>query len=113
MSEDITQRLPDQTPLLEQILARFDSFEQSVNARLERLEARSYDTKPIWERALAEVAELRQEMNTRFDALEARVDKVEVRLKDDFRALKYELRAFRREIEDLDERVTQLETPQA
>lgn len=37
---------------------RFDA----VDARLERLESRSYDTKPIWERALKEIHETRTEL---------------------------------------------------
>ena len=37
---------------------RFDA----VDARLEKLESRSYDTKPIWERALKEIHETRMEL---------------------------------------------------
>ena len=37
---------------------RFDA----VDARLEKLESRSYDTKPIWERALTEIHETRIEL---------------------------------------------------
>lgn len=32
-----------------------------MRARVEKLEAKSYDTKPIWEQALAVLMELRQE----------------------------------------------------
>jgi tetrahydromethanopterin S-methyltransferase subunit G len=52
MSEETTQNLPGDD--LKRILARLDS----IDKRLEKLEARAYDTKPIWERALAEIVEI-------------------------------------------------------
>ena len=58
MSEGTTQNLP--ADVLRLILARLDSMDQ----RLEKLEARAYDTKPIWERALAELVELGKRMDS-------------------------------------------------
>src|SRR6266436_2587923 len=53
MNEDPTKELPDKRSFEERVFARFDN----VDARLEKLEAHSYDTKPIWERALAQIME--------------------------------------------------------
>ncbi len=53
MNEDPTKELPDERSFEERVFARFDT----VDARLEKLEAHSYGTKPIWERALAQIME--------------------------------------------------------
>jgi hypothetical protein len=53
MNEEITRELPDNGSFAERIFARFDG----IDARLEKLDARSYDTKPIWERALKAIME--------------------------------------------------------
>ncbi|MGH9945075.1 MAG: hypothetical protein ACRD9R_22220 [Pyrinomonadaceae bacterium] len=77
MSEDKTAEASDPRPFEERVLARFDALEhwfQETNARLDRLEAKSYDTKPIWENALKEIAETRHEMHERFDDLTRKVD---------------------------------------
>ena len=60
----------------ERVFARFDA----IDARLEKLEAKSYETKPIWERALAEVAETRLEMRNGFNEIEKRFEDFDVRL---------------------------------
>lgn len=62
---------------------RFDA----VDARLEKLESRSYDTKPIWERALAAIVEVGMEMGEvkgkvgeikgKVDVIEGKVDVIE------------------------------------
>jgi hypothetical protein len=57
MHEDPTKDLKS-TSFEERVFARFDA----MDARLERLESRSYDTKPIWERALKEIADTRAEL---------------------------------------------------
>jgi len=51
MSEEPTKDLAGRGSFEERIFARFDA----IDARLEKLESRSYDTKPIWERALAAI----------------------------------------------------------
>jgi chromosome segregation ATPase len=71
MSEDRTQNLPNDE--FRQILAQLSS----INARLERLEARDYDTKPIWENAFKEIADLRAEMREGFEKVNARIDGVQ------------------------------------
>lgn len=55
MNEEPTQNLSEARSFEERVFMRFDA----VDARLERLESRSYDTKPIWERALTEIHETR------------------------------------------------------
>jgi hypothetical protein len=58
MSEDRTANM-DGRSFEDRVFARFDD----IDARLEKLEAKSYDTKPIWERALAELLELREKVD--------------------------------------------------
>jgi chromosome segregation ATPase len=58
MNEEPTKDLPNRGSFEERVFMRFDA----VDARLERLESRSYDTKPIWERALKEIHETRMEL---------------------------------------------------
>ena len=65
MSEDRTAN-QDGRSFEERVFARFDALDNRLNnieARLENLEAKSYDTKPIWERALAELLELREKVD--------------------------------------------------
>ena len=60
MNEDPTRELADKRSFEERVFARFDAFDvrfDTVDARLVKLEAHSYDTKPIWERALAQIME--------------------------------------------------------
>jgi len=78
MNEEITREFPDEGSFAERIFARFDS----IDARLEKLEARSYDTRPIWEKALAEITATRSdvgEINVRLGAIEKRVAAIETR----------------------------------
>src|SRR5260370_26155213 len=58
MDEEPTQNLSETRSFEERVFMRFDA----VDARLEKLESRSYDTKPIWERALKEIHETRMEL---------------------------------------------------
>jgi chromosome segregation ATPase len=71
MSEENTQNISgaDGRSFEERMFARFDALEttvssgfQELDARLQKLEARSYDTKPIWEQALKEIADMRIEL---------------------------------------------------
>jgi chromosome segregation ATPase len=70
MSEETTHNLPNDN--LRRILARLDS----IDTRLEKLEARAYDTKPIWENALKEIAEARVEMRDDFEKVHVEIEKV-------------------------------------
>ena len=104
MNEETTRELPDRTSFEQRVFARFDSMDNrfdGVNARLEKLEARSYDTKPIWEKALAaimetglEVGELKNKIGvieTKVEAIETKVDVIETKvgsLEGDVAALK-------------------------
>ena len=58
MNEEPTQNFSETRSFEERVFMRFDA----VDARLEKLESRSYDTKPIWERALKEIHETRMEL---------------------------------------------------
>ena len=64
MSEERTEEKPDARSFEDRVFARFDTLAErldSMDTRLQKLEAKQYDTKPIWERALAEIAETRNE----------------------------------------------------
>src|SRR5215471_5343567 len=79
MNEEITREFPGNGSFAERVFARFDA----IDARLEKLEARSYDTKPIWERALAEITATRSEVgeiNVRLGVIEKRVETIETRI---------------------------------
>ena len=76
MSEEPTNVLPGDD--LKRILARLDS----IDARLEKLEARAYDTKPIWEQALKEIVETRRELSKRLDRIEAIAHETRADLRD-------------------------------
>lgn len=64
--ENTTKETPDARPFEERILSALTEMRAEFNARLEKIEAKTYDTKPIWERALAEIVELRQEVRAGF-----------------------------------------------
>lgn len=83
MNEEPTQNLSGTRSFEERVFMRFDA----VDARLEKLESRSYDTKPIWERALAAIVEVGMEMGEvkgkvgeikgKVDVIEGKVDVIE------------------------------------
>ena len=78
MNEEPTRNLSDHRSFEERVFARFDS----IDARLEKLESRSYDTKPIWERALKEILETRLEvgdLKKQLSVVEKKVDAVETK----------------------------------
>lgn len=58
MNEESTRDLPNKLSFEDRVFARFDS----MDARLEKLEAQRYDTKPIWERALAAIMQTQLEV---------------------------------------------------
>src|SRR5262252_3355761 len=76
MNEEITRELPDNGSFAARVFARFDA----IDARLEKLESRSYDTKPIWERALKSIMETGLEVGeirTQLGVLGGRVGVIE------------------------------------
>jgi len=76
MNEEITKQFPDNGSFAERVFARFDA----IDARLEKLESRSYDTKPIWERALKSIMETGLEVGeirTQLGVLGGRVGVIE------------------------------------
>jgi len=98
MSEEITRELADNGSFAARVFARFDA----IDARLEKLEARSYDTTPIWERALAEITATRSEVgeiNVRLGVIEKRVEAIETRVA-----------AMETRIETIETRVDAIET---
>lgn len=106
MSEDITQRLPEDGVTL--ILARLDKIEMrldSMGNRIERLEARAYDTKPIWEQVLAELINLGKQMKE----LDKRMDSLDRRMT----VLGNDVLQMRTDHFKLEERVAALEPPRA
>jgi outer membrane murein-binding lipoprotein Lpp len=84
MSEETTQKLPDERSFEERVFARFDALDarmdrvesrlDDMNARLQKLESeseqRAVETKPIWERALAEIIAVGQKV----DAVERKLN---------------------------------------
>jgi chromosome segregation ATPase len=79
MNEEPTKDLPDRKSFEGQVFARFDA----VDARLEKLESRSYDTKPIWERALKEILETHLEVGevkNKVTGIEGKVTGIETRV---------------------------------
>lgn len=92
MSEEITRNISDSDGFEERVLTRLESLEesvrsvvsglQSVDARLQNLEARSFDTKPIWEQALKEIIETRRELSKRLDRIDAVAHETRADLRD-------------------------------
>lgn len=100
MNEEPTRKLPDARSFEERVFARFDS----IDARLEKLEARNYDTKPIWERALAAIMETGLEVGeikAKVGVIEEKVQAIETEISDiktDQRTMRNELVDVRREL---------------
>ena len=79
MSEETTRDMDNKGSFEQRVFARFDT----IDARLETLESRSYDTKPIWERALAAITETQLEIGeikTTIGSIETKVGSIETRL---------------------------------
>ena len=114
MNEDPTKELPDKRSFEERVFARFDAFDtrfDTVDARLEKLEASSYDTKPIWQRALAAIMEMGLEMGevkSKVGVIESKVSVIEGKvqlveneigiMKTDYKGIRDELIDVRREV---------------
>ena len=91
MSSEDNTTLGGNRSFEERIFARFDAINERLNsmdARLEKLEAKSYDTKPIWERALAGIVEVRNDI----EKMDVRLDRIESEVKQTHSEL-YTLRA--------------------
>lgn len=96
MNEEPTQNISgaDGRSFEERVFTRFDA----LDARLERLEARSYDTKPIWEQALKEIADVRRELVDMKRQVTKRLDR--------FEAVVFQTRS---DLGDLEDRVEKIE----
>jgi hypothetical protein len=98
---------------LDSMDARLYSVETRLSALEEQNEQRAMDTKPIWERALTEIAETRAEMHEGFQTIRAEINdrftKLERKLELDMRVINDDRHRSRVEIEDLRDRMDQLE----
>jgi chromosome segregation ATPase len=100
MSEESTNILPGDE--LKHILTRLDS----IDARLEKLEARAYDTKPIWENALKEIADTRLEMSEGLKKSRAEVETGLRRVERKIDVLNQNILDVRADLRELEERIT-------
>jgi hypothetical protein len=114
MSEETTQNLPNND--LRRILARLDS----IDTRLEKLEARAFDTKPIWENALKEIAETRVEMRDGFEKVHVEIEKVRSEMETGTRRVERKIDILNQNILDvradqreLEERVNKIDSQPA
>jgi chromosome segregation ATPase len=67
MGDETTQNMNGSRSFEERVFARFDALDSTLkdlDARLQKLEDKSYDTKPIWERALAEILAVSHKLDT-------------------------------------------------
>ncbi len=69
MSEETTQEQNGARSFEERILARLDT----IDARLEKLEAKDYDTKPVWQEVLTFLNEMHREMGAGFRNTERQI----------------------------------------
>ena len=76
MSEEQTQHLRNDNPILQQILTKLEVMDARVQFVETKITDRSYDTKPIWEQALSEIMEIKN----RLGGVEQRLGSVEQRL---------------------------------
>ena len=100
MSEESTNLLPNDD--LQLILARLNSIDE----RLEKLEARAYDTKPIWENALKEIADTRIEMRERFEKSRTEMESGLRRVERKIDVLNQNILDVRADQRELEERVS-------
>ena len=69
MSEETTQEQNGARSFEERMLARLDT----IDARLEKLEAKAYDTKPVWQEVITFLNELNREMQAGFRNTERQI----------------------------------------
>jgi predicted nucleic acid-binding Zn-ribbon protein len=104
MSEESTKKLANRVSFEQRVFARFDS----IDARLEKLESRSYDTKPIWEKALAVIVETGLEvgeLKTKVEAIETKVDVIETKVE----AIETKVDVIESKVDVIESRVGSLE----
>jgi chromosome segregation ATPase len=119
--EGRTKNLNDKRPFEERVFARFDAFDirfDGVEARLERLEARSYDTKPIWERALAAITETQQEVGeikAKVGAIEGKIGTIEGKvgtIEGKVGTIEGKVDVIEQKVQHLEEEVSSIKTDQ-
>ena len=104
MSEESTKELANRVSFEQRVFARFDS----IDARLEKLESRSYDTKPIWEKALAVIVETGLEvgeLKTKVEAIETKVGVIETKVE----AIETKVDVIESKVDVIESRVGSLE----
>ncbi|HYX71256.1 MAG TPA: hypothetical protein VE732_00675 [Nitrososphaera sp.] len=82
MSEETTQNMPDGRSFEESVFARLDSIDARLQSLENQAERRALETKPIWERALQEIMETRRELSKRLDRIEAIAHETRADLRD-------------------------------
>jgi chromosome segregation ATPase len=103
MNDEPTRDLPNKLSFEERVFARFDS----MDTRLEKLEAHRYDTKPIWERALTAIMQTQLEVGeikTRVVGIEGKVDTIEAKvqlIENDIAIIKSDHKGIRNELVDI------------
>ncbi len=112
MSEEITQNIPDGRSFEERVFARFDALDagmRDMNTRLtaleERVDQRLKETRPIWEQVLVRL----DAMEKRFGRFERNLDN----LNRKFRVFNEDILTWQNQQEDLEERVSKLESEPA
>lgn len=126
MNEEPTQDLSDGRSFEERVMARFDALDasmremrtsmQDMNTRLtaleERVDQRLKETRPIWEQVLVRL----DGMDARFDKFDARLARVEKNLdylNRKFRVFNEEILTWQNRQDDIEERVSKLESERA
>ena len=126
MSEETSQHIPDGRSFEERVFARFDALAASIrglDARLtsleEKVDQRLKETRPIWEQMLARL----DGIDARLEGMDAHLEKFEVRLaaieknvdyiKRKFRIFNEDILSWQNQQEDLEERVSKLESEPA
>jgi len=107
MSEEPTNILPNND--LKRILVRLDS----IDAPLEKLEARAYDTKPIWENALKEITDTCIEIRQGFEKSRAEMESGLRRVERKIDVLNQNILDARADQRELEERVSKLDSQPA
>ena len=123
MNEEPTQHMPDNRSFEERVFARFDALEASFNSRIDGLDARLTsleekvdqrlkETRPIWEQVLVRL----DAMDARFDKFDARLARVEKNvdyLKRKARIYDEDILTWQNRQDDMEERVSKLESESA
>jgi chaperonin cofactor prefoldin len=115
MSEENTKEMERSKSFEERVFLRFDAVDDRLNTldfRVERLEARQYDTRPIWERLIIAIDETKEslqagfsEVNEKLGAMNDRLEGVDQRLE----TVDSRLETVDHRLETLDHRVEGVE----